>query len=89
MSNMAMLVLLGRMGRDDLTVRGLRSTFKDWARECTNYPNEASEAALAHVIGDETEAAYARGDLFDKRRKLNDWAAYCAGNSVRKRHAQS
>jgi integrase len=86
MSNMAMLVLLSRMGRDDLTVHGFRSTFKDWARECTNYPNEVSEAALAHVIGDETEAAYARGDLFDKRRKLmNDWAAYCVGKPVRKR----
>jgi integrase len=86
MSNMAMLVLLGRMGRGDLTTHGFRSTFKDWARECTNYPNEVSEAALAHVIGDETEAAYARGDLFDKRRKLmNDWAAYCAGKPIRKR----
>lgn len=86
MSNMAMLVLLARMGRDDLTVHGFRSTFKDWARECTNYPNEVSEAALAHVIGDETEAAYARGDLFDKRRKLmNDWAAYCDGKPVRER----
>ena len=86
MSNMAMLVLLARMGRDDLTVHGFRSTFKDWAREYTSYPNEVSEAALAHVIGDETEAAYARGDLFDKRRKLmNDWAAYCAGRPLRKR----
>jgi integrase len=86
MSNMAMLVLLGRIGHGDLTTHGFRSTFKDWARECTNYPGELSEAALAHVIGDKTEAAYARGDLFDKRRKLmNDWATYCDGRPARKR----
>ena len=86
MSNMAMLVLLGRMERGDLTTHGFRSTFKDWARECTNYPGEVSEAALAHVIGDKTEAAYARGDLFEKRRQLmDDWAQFCAGKPVRKR----
>ena len=79
LSNMAMLNLLGRMGHGDITTHGFRSSFKDWARECTNFPNEVSEAALAHVIGDETERAYARGDLFEKRRKLMDaWANYCA-----------
>jgi integrase len=78
LSNMAMLNLLNRMGHGDLTTHGFRSTFKDWARECTNFPNEVSEAALAHVIGDETEAAYARGDLLEKRRQLMaDWATYC------------
>jgi integrase len=77
-SNMAMLTLLKRMGRADLTVHGFRSTFRDWAAEQTDYPREVAEMALAHVVGDETEAAYRRGDLFDKRRALmNDWAAVC------------
>jgi|SRR5579862_3051366 len=66
------------MGHPGITVHGFRSTFKDWARERTNFAGEVSEAALAHIIGDKTEAAYARGDLFEKRRKLMDaWAAYC------------
>jgi len=80
LSNMAMLNLLKRMGHGDLTVHGFRSTFKDWARETTGYSKEVSEAALAHVIGDQTEAAYARGDLFNKRAGLmQDWADYLAG----------
>jgi integrase len=79
LSNMAMLAVLKRMGRGDLTVHGFRSTFRDWAAECTNFPREVAEAALAHVVGDKVEAAYRRGDLFEKRRKLMDaWAAYCA-----------
>ncbi|KIP19097.1 phage integrase family protein [Burkholderia sp. MSHR3999] len=81
LSNMAMLQLLKRMEREDLTVHGFRSTFKDWARETTDYPREVSEAALAHVIGDQTEAAYARGDLFMKRANLmQDWADYVTGH---------
>ncbi|HEY2883917.1 MAG TPA: integrase arm-type DNA-binding domain-containing protein [Rhizomicrobium sp.] len=77
-SNMAMLQLLRRIGRDDLTVHGFRSTFRDWAAECTAYSNEVAEAALAHIVGDKVEAAYRRGDLFEKRRRLMaDWAAYC------------
>ena len=77
LSNMAMLQLLKRMEREDLTVHGFRSTFKDWARETTDYPREVSEAALAHVIEDQTEAAYARGDLFAKRARLmQDWTDY-------------
>lgn len=77
LSNMAMLQLLKRMKREDLTVHGFRSTFKDWARETTDYAREVSEAALAHIIGDQTEAAYARGDLFMKRTRLmQDWADY-------------
>jgi hypothetical protein len=68
-----------RMGRDDLTVHGFRSSFRDWAAERTNFPNEMLEMALAHTVGDKVEAAYRRGDMFDKRRKLMDaWAAYCA-----------
>ena len=78
MSNMAMLQLLKRMERDDITVHGFRSSFRDWAAECTNYPQEVCEMALAHAIGSDVEAAYRRGDLFDKRRRLmNDWAKYC------------
>lgn len=79
LSNMAMLSLLRRMGRSDLTVHGFRSSFRDWAAEQTNFPSEVAEMALAHVVGDKVEAAYRRGDLFDKRRRLMDaWAVYCA-----------
>jgi integrase len=57
---------------------GFRSTFKDWAAERTNFANEISEMALAHAIEDKTEAAYRRGDLMIKRRKLMEaWANYC------------
>ena len=78
LSNMAMLELLKRMGRGDLTVHGFRSTFRDWAAECTSYPGEVCEMALAHAITDKVEAAYRRGDLFEKRRQLMlDWAKYC------------
>jgi integrase len=78
LSNMSMLMMLRRMGREDLTVHGFRSTFRDWAAEQTNFPREIAEAALAHVISDHTEAAYRRGDLFEKRSSLmKAWAAYC------------
>jgi integrase len=79
LSNMALLMMLRRMGRDDITAHGFRSTFRDWAAECTNFPNEVCEAALAHVIENKVEAAYRRGVLFDKRHKLMEvWGAYCA-----------
>jgi integrase len=79
LSNMAMLMLLRRLGRDDLTVHGFRSTFRTWAAECTSFPREVIEAALAHVVGDATEQAYQRGDLFEKRRHLMEaWADFCA-----------
>ncbi|MCP4328012.1 MAG: integrase arm-type DNA-binding domain-containing protein [Alphaproteobacteria bacterium] len=78
LSNMAMLSVLKRMGRSDLTVHGFRSTFRDWAAECTAYPREVCEMALAHVVGDKVEAAYRRGDLFEKRRRLmKEWAEFC------------
>ena len=81
----ALLVLLRRMKIKDATVHGFRSTFRDWAAECTNFPNEVCEAALAHVIENKAEAAYRRGDLFEKRRKLMDaWAAYCTAPNVGK-----
>jgi integrase len=82
LSNMARLTLRGRMGLD-VTAHGFRSTFKDWATERTNFPNEVSEAALAHAIGDQVEAAYRRGDLFEKRRRLMDaWAEFCGKPQV-------
>jgi len=78
MSNMTMLMLLRRMSRDDLTAHGFRSTFSDWAAERTAYPREVVEMALAHTIGNKVEAAYRRGDLFEKRRKLMEaWAGFC------------
>jgi len=62
----------------DATVHGFRSAFRDWAAECTNFPSEVCEAALAHSIANKVEAAYRRGDLFEKRRKLMEaWAIYC------------
>jgi integrase len=78
LSNMALLMLLRRLGRGDLTVHGFRSTFRDWAAERTNFPAELAEMALAHAIGDKTEAAYRRLDMLEKRRELADaWAAHC------------
>ena len=80
LSNMACLMLLGRMQRDDITVHGFRSTFRDWAAETTNFSREVAEMALAHTIKDDTEAAYRRGDLLEKRRALMSlWADYCGG----------
>jgi integrase len=79
LSIMAMTMVLRRMKRGDLTVHGFRSTFRDWTRETTGTPREVAEAALAHVVGDKTEAAYARGDLFSKRvRLMSDWAKFTA-----------
>ena len=78
LSNMAMLGLLKRMAKTGVTVHGFRSTFRDWAAETTRYPREVCEMALAHTLGNATEAAYFRSDLFEKRRKLmGDWARYC------------
>jgi integrase len=84
LSNMAMLMLLRRIGRDDLTVHGFRSTFRDWCAERTNFPSEVAEMALAHVVADKVEAAYRRGDLFKRRRALmGQWAAACAAPTTR------
>ncbi len=78
LSNMAMLELLKRMERGNLTVHGFRSTFRDWAAERTNYPREVCEMALAHAVSDQVEAAYRRGDLFEKRRRLMlEWTKHC------------
>jgi integrase len=83
LSHGAMLRVLTAMGRNDLSVHGFRSTFRDWAAECTNFPREACEAALAHAVENKAEAAYRRGDLFEKRRQLMAaWARYCAAPRI-------
>ncbi|MEN6543053.1 integrase arm-type DNA-binding domain-containing protein [Parvibaculum sp.] len=85
LSNMAMTKVLASLGRTDSTVHGFRSSFRDWAAEQTGFANEVCEAALAHVVGDKVEAAYRRGDLFEKRRRLMEaWAAYCCSPSRNK-----
>ncbi len=78
LSNMALLVLLKRMERTDITAHGFRSTFRDWAAEKTNYSRDEAEMALAHAVSDRVEAAYRRGDLLAKRQKMmQDWADFC------------
>lgn len=85
LSNMAMLKLLERMGKDDLTAHGFRSSFRDWAAELTHFPREVAEMALAHVVNDKVEAAYRRGDLFAKRHQLMDaWAKHCGARTASK-----
>lgn len=77
LSNMAFLMMLRRMGRDELTAHGFRATFKTWASERTSFQNEIIEASLAHATGNKVEQAYMRGDLFEKRRRLiAQWAAF-------------
>lgn len=78
LSNMAMTMLLkDRMKRTDITVHGFRSSFRDWCGEMSSFPREVAEAALAHLVGDETERAYRRGDALEKRRKLMDaWSKF-------------
>jgi integrase len=77
LSNMALLMTLRRMGREDLTAHGFRSTFRDWCAE-TGKPADIAEAALAHVVGDKTVTAYQRGDLLERRRRLmGQWAEFC------------
>jgi integrase len=66
------------MKRTGITVHGFRSTFRDWAAECTSYPREMCEFALAHTLSSEVEAAYLRTDMLEKRRQLmKDWAKFC------------
>jgi integrase len=78
LSPMTLARLVVATGGAGATVHGMRSTFRDWAGEATNYPREVAEAALAHALEDKTEAAYQRGDLLERRRRLMaDWAAFC------------
>lgn len=78
LSDMSLIAVLRRMGRSDWTVHGFRSSFRDWAGQTTAYPREVIEMALAHRLGDVVEQSYARGDLFQKRRRLmEDWSVFC------------
>ncbi|WP_370870630.1 tyrosine-type recombinase/integrase [Polaromonas sp.] len=78
LSDMTLSAVLRRM-EVEAVPHGFRSTFRDWAAEKTDYPRDAAEMALAHTIADKVEAAYRRGDLFEKRRKMmRDWADHCA-----------
>ena len=84
LSNNTLRVALQKRLGVDATVHGMRSTFKDWAAETTGYPNEVSEMALGHQISSKVEAAYRRGNLITKRRKMmDDWANFIAGNQVK------
>ncbi|HJW78232.1 MAG: tyrosine-type recombinase/integrase [Microvirga sp.] len=77
LSSATMHQVLRRMKIEDATVHGFRSSFRDWAGECTSFPREIAEAALAHVVGDKTERAYRRGDALEKRRKLMEaWSGF-------------
>lgn len=77
MSDMSLTMLLRRM-HPGITVHGFRSSFRDWAAEVTHYPGEMAEMALAHAVGNKVEAAYRRGDMFEKRRQMMaDWATWC------------
>jgi integrase len=83
LSNMAFLALLKRMSLTHITPHGFRSTFRDWTAEQTNSPREVAEMALGHTVSNQVEAAYRRGDLFDKRQKLmQEWAEYCASSKA-------
>jgi integrase len=88
LSGAVMKRVLERAGitADKGSVHGFRSSFRDWAGDCTTFPREVAEAALAHMVGDDVERAYRRGDALDKRRKLMmAWANYCepkAGNVI-------
>ena len=84
LSEMSLTAVLRRM-KVDAVPHGFRSSFRDWCAERTNYPREVAEMALAHAIGEKVEAAYRRGDQFEKRRRLmKDWAAFCANPEIRK-----
>ncbi len=78
-----MLAVLKRMKREDLTAHGFQSTFRDWAAETTESRSEIVEMALAHTIGNKVEAAYRRGDLFEKHKQLMDDWAVAAGRAQR------
>ena len=82
MSDMTLTKLLRAAGFGErATVHGFRSSFRDWAAECTNAPHAVMELSLAHAVGNGVERAYARSDLFEKRRSLMDrWAAYLEGS---------
>jgi integrase len=85
LSDMTLSAVMRRM-KVQAVPHGFRSTFRDWCAECTDFPREVAEMALAHAISDKVEAAYRRGDLFDKRRQLMErWAIFCVVPKVSKR----
>ena len=78
LSDVALAKAIKRHTNTPATTHGMRSTFRDWAGDCTHFPREVAEAALAHVVGDETEIAYRRADALEKRRELmTEWSNYC------------
>lgn len=82
-SNMAITMLLRRMGYGHITTHGFRSTFRDWAGDATNYPREIIEQALAHVIQNKAERAYRRGTAIERRRELmSSWATFLSGGGA-------
>lgn len=83
LSDMSLTAVLRRMNRKDITVHGFRSTFRDWGAEKTDFSTEMLELALAHTISNQVEAAYRRGDMFEKRRKMmQTWADYCFSKTI-------
>ncbi len=85
LSDMTLTAVLRRMKRDEITVHGFRSTFRDWSAEATAFDRQTAEHALAHQLPDKVEAAYLRGDLLEKRALLmQSWADYCAAPSAPK-----
>jgi integrase len=84
LGDMALWRAMQRLDAGDFTVHGFRSAFRDWTSDKTHFPREVAEAALAHAVGDQTEAAYRRGDALEKRRDLMDaWGAYVMGESAK------
>lgn len=89
LSNMAMLMLLRRMGIEGVTVHGFRSTFRDWASEVASAPREVAEMSLAHKVGTDAERAYARSDLLDRRRQLMaQWSTFVTSEAPVEETAQ-
>lgn len=77
MSDMTLSAVLKPMGIDNATVHGFRSSFRDWAAEETSFANKVAEMAIAHAVGSKVEAAYRRGDIFQRRRGLMEtWVCY-------------
>jgi integrase len=84
LSNMAMLMLLRRMGVEGVTVHGFRSAFRDWAADVAHAPREVAEISLAHKVGSDVERSYARSDLLDRRRALMEsWSQYVTGTNCK------
>jgi integrase len=87
LSDMSLSAVLRRLGRENITVHGFRSTFRDWAGE-SGFPREVAEQALAHTIENKSEAAYSRSGLLERRRPMMEtWADVCARDATKERHA--